>query len=119
MKYLFLFLCLTLSFLSRAEFADTFVVKIYPEVINVISPQDFKPNLTVIIENKSMVKVLAKISNIENTYEKLMTIKPGKFISVDLEMKKDSLYYFTPLSPPFQSIELKVGQQAYEIPAKK
>ena len=117
---IFISICFLLfNFRAFASNSDTFIIKIFPQKIQVSSPPVFKKNLSVIIENKSMVKVLAKISDEDEAFEKMLTIKTNKFKTLDLALVKGKRYFLTPMSPPYQSVELKVGQKDYEIPAKK
>lgn len=117
---LLLMIFFTFIFHAQAsEYSNTFVVKIHPQVIKVTSPKTFNAELSVIVENKSMVRVLGKVINESDTFEKIISIKAGEFKSVPIRMKKNENFYFVPMSPPFQRIELQIGQKDYEIPAKK
>lgn len=117
-SFVILFLIFNLNLFAE-DYSTTFLIKVFPESINVTSPLSYEKNLSVIIENKSMINMLGKLTSSSSNFEKIVRVKAGKFQTIDILMAKGESYFFTPLSPPFQSVELKVGQKQYEIPAKK
>jgi glycerol-3-phosphate responsive antiterminator len=115
-KYLFLLL---FSITSWAyEKADAFIVTAQPDHYAVLSPVQIKSKIGLIIQNKTLSKIIGKlITEDEEILD--ITIKSGKTKSVEFKYSKNNKYYFLPIFPPFQKIELKRGERSYEVPAKR
>lgn len=102
------------------ERSRAFHVKVFDKKIKVISPShndfnDFE-DVHLIVENKSLGKLLGKV----NTF--YMAIKSNDFQSISLEdlgVERGERFFFVPLSPPFQEVELVLGRRSYEIPPKR
>lgn len=104
---------------NAIERSDAFIIRVFDKKVKVLSPRVFDPKLNVIIENKTLVKITGKIQNEYNEVYNYISIKSGKFQSIFLNMKKGDKLFFVPLSPPFQKIELILGNKPYEIPPKR
>ncbi|MBY0412839.1 MAG: hypothetical protein K2Q18_01675 [Bdellovibrionales bacterium] len=121
-KVRFLFLCLFLiSFKALAiESLDGFLVSAYDDRFRVVSPEKFKPSMEIIIENKTLVRLIGKITVNKNTANaSFISVNPEKFQKALVKLKKGDVLHFVPLSPAFQEVELIVGNKNYEIPPKK
>lgn len=120
MKSLLLYITLfTSTNLLAIESLDGFLVEGYDDRFRVISPQKFKAKMEVIVENKTLVKLVGRL-HINNTPKPIFyTIHPGNFEKKIIDIKKGDILHFVPLSPPFQEVELIIGNKIYEIPPKK
>jgi len=117
------FLLLVFIFFSNSSYsierADAFIVTAYNNNFKVLSPAKRTKKINVIIENKTLVKLIGEVVSESGTIRKIVTIKPGKYRSIELVFEKNTKYYFVPLSPAFQRVVLDFGKKAYEIPSKK
>ncbi len=119
MKYLLLFLFfISLPTLS-VEKSEAFIVTAYTNKFKVLSPVKRTNKVSVIIENKTLVKLIGEVVTDKGVLREMVTIKPGKYKSVELKFYKNTKYYFIPLSPSFQKVILDFGKKAYEIPSEK
>ncbi len=101
------------------EKSDAFIVTAFTNKFKVLSPVKKSKKVSVIIENKTLVKLIGEVATDSGSLRKIVTIKPGKYKSIELEFHKNTKYYFIPLSPSFQKVILDFGKKAYEIPSKK
>ncbi len=101
------------------ESLDGFLVSAYDERFRVISPEKFKANMEVIIENKTLVRLIGKLvlNNKENV--SFLSVDSEKYQKAVVKLKKGDILHFIPLTPAFQEVELIVGNKTYEIPPKK
>ena len=108
--------------ISNASWAQknshAFIVVLDRGKIKVSSPKGYNPFVNIIIENKSMVRVLG-ILKWEGKKHQFVVIRPGKNKSIELSLKKGDKISFTPISPSFQKINLTLGSKYYEIPSKR
>lgn len=120
-KAFFTILCLFLiSFkLHAIESLDGFLVSAYDDRFRVISPEKFKPSMEVIIENKTLVRLIGKLTVNRSTNASFISVDPEKYQKAIVKLKKGDVLHFVPLSPAFQEVELIVGNKNYEIPPKK
>jgi hypothetical protein len=75
--------------------------------------------MEVIIENKTLVRLIGKIlinNKINGSY---ISVEPEKFQRTFIKLKKEDVLHFFPMSPAFQEVELIVGNKTYEIPPRK
>jgi endo-1,4-beta-mannosidase len=119
MKFTLIFFLFFSTSTYSVERADAFIVTAFNKNFKVLSPAKRTKKVSVIIENKTLVKLIGEIVNERETIREIITIKPGKYKSVELKFKKNTKYYFVPLSPAFQRVVLDFGKKAYEIPTKK
>lgn len=115
-----LFVCWSVINASYAMESSTgFVVTALDDKFRVVSPEKFKNPMEVIIENKTLVRLIGKlvINNISNAG--LTSIESDKYQRIMVNLKKGDILHFIPLSPAFQEVELIVGNKIYEIPSKK
>ncbi len=114
-----LFLCLQLNSALAIESLDGFLVSAYDDRFRVISPEKFKNSMEVIIENKTLVRLIGKLTINKQTNASMVSIDPEKYQRAVVRLKKGDILHFVPLSPAFQEVELIVGNKTYEIPPKK
>lgn len=115
-------LCILLQLSSNAfaiESLDGFLVSAYDDRFRVISPEKFKPTMEVVIENKTLVRLIGKLTINRSTNASFLSIEPEKYQKANVKLKKGDLLHFVPLSPAFQEVELIVGNKNYDIPPKK
>ena len=117
MKFLVLMLFSTM--IHSYEGSDTFIVKFFDEKVKVLAPKKFDKRLSVIVENKTLVKLRGKIENSQGSVLSFLSVNPNESYSVDLKIKKGQKVFFVPISPSFQKVRLEIGKASYEIPPKK
>jgi hypothetical protein len=101
------------------ESSNGFIVTGNDDRFRVISPEKFRSPMEVIIENKTLIRLIGKVIVNNKTIIGFTSIEPEKYQRVMVPLKKGDLLHFIPLSPSFQEIELIVGNKTYEIPPKK
>lgn len=118
---LFVFLILTVATLSvRAdEVSESFLVHTYSDRAKVVSPVKHKPTVSVVIENKSLVRITGKMVRASGKVDRYVVVMPRRYESFDVKIAKGETIYFVPMTPPAQTLALKIGSKSYEIPARK
>ena len=114
-----LFIFLAKSTQAKVK-SDTFKVTVKGKKVQVTSPQKFSKNLSVIVVNESLTKIVFKV--IKDTGKSLgyLILEPNSFGSLSLIFDDDSVeYYLIPFSPSAQKIILKIGRETYDIPYEK
>jgi hypothetical protein len=101
------------------ESLEGFLVEAYDHSFRVISPKKFKDQMEVIIVNKTLIKLIGVLSLNGKKTEIYFSVPQGKYEKKIIPLKKNDMLEFIPLSPSFQEVELIVGKDNYEIPAKK
>ena len=101
------------------EKSDTFYVQVHDKFVKVLSPDQFKENLSVIVENKMNQKLLGKLVKGNGERVGFYSILSQSMASLDVVLKKEEKLFFVPLSPSFQEVELKIGKKSYEIPPER
>lgn len=117
-----IFLLSFIALLGAKAFAieslDGFLVSAYDDRFKVISPEKFKPSMEVIIENKTLVRLVGKLTVNKQNAVSFLSVDPEKYQKALVKLKKGDILHFIPLSPAFQEVELIVGNKNYEIPPK-
>ena len=108
-----------LSTALAIESSNGFLVTAYDESFRVVSPEKFINKMEVIVDNKTLVRLIGKIMINNKQVNEFISVDQNKFKIVTVDLKKDDVLYFFPLSPSFQEVELIVGNKTYEIPPKK
>ena len=120
---MFRILSLTVLLFSLRAYAieshDGFLVSAYDDRFKVVSPEKFKPSMEVIIENKTLVRLIGKLTLNHDRIINFSSVEPEKYQRVMVTLKKGDILHFVPMSPAFQEVELIVGNKIYEIPPKK
>lgn len=115
-----LLLCIFSSFSSYAyQRADAFIVTAHPGFYRVLSPAKIDDKIGLIIQNKSLVKIYGRLEEENSKILETLNVSPDQSVSITFEFKKDKKYFFVPLSPAFQEVELKMGEKSYEVPAQR
>lgn len=116
---LFFIVLATIQSSWAIETLDGFLVSAHDDRFKVISPEKFKPTMEVIIENKTLVRLIGKLIINKQTNASYISVDPEKYQKATVKLKKGDTLHFIPLSPAFQEVELIVGNKTYEIPPKK
>ncbi len=116
---LMVFTFLIMGKVMAIESLDGFLVSAYDDRFKVISPEKFKASMEVIIENKTLVRLVGKLvlNNKENV--SFLSVDSDQYKKAVVKLKKGDVLHFIPLTPAFQEVELIVGNKTYEIPPKK
>lgn len=108
------------SCLFSAQRADSFIISAYSDHYKVLAPTSTAKNISIIIENKMLVNLIGRVESSKGALIENIRVPAGEYRTIDLKTSyANEVYSFIPLSPAFQSVELKIGQEAYEIPAKR
>ena len=75
--------------------------------------------MEVIVENKTLVRLLGKLTINNKTSVNFPSVDPEKYQRLIVKLKKGDVLHFVHLSPAFQEVELIVGNKIYEIPPRK
>jgi hypothetical protein len=119
LRLFFTFLSLSFYHVNAIESSIGFVVTGYDDRFRVISPEKFRSPMEVIVENKTLVRMIGKIMVNNKTNAGFTAVESDKYQRIMVNLKKGDLLHFIPLSPSFQEVELIVGNKTYEIPPKK
>jgi hypothetical protein len=112
--------CLFWSDNGRAiESLDGFLITAFDDRYKVVSPQKFKNKMEVIVENKTLIKLIGKIVLNNSKNIAYYSIPPENYQKVIVDLKVGDIIHFYPMSPAFQEVELIVGNKNYEVPPKK
>ncbi len=119
MKFILILVLLlpVLVFAMNAK-PNTFIVSMMDRRVQIISPEKISATFTVIVENKSLSKLIGKFSTPEGAL-KYISIESGATETIEIVHKIGTQIFFVPLSPAFQEVELIVGKKEYEIPSQK
>ena len=90
------------------ESHDGFLVSAYDDRFKVVSPEKYKNPMEVIVENKTLVRLIGKIIINHDRIVSFSSVDPEKFQRVMIPLKKGDILHFVPLSPAFQEVELIV-----------
>ncbi len=101
------------------ESLDGFLVSAYDDRFRVVSPEKFKAQMEVIVENKTLVRLIGKLTVNKQANVSYISVEPEKYQKTNVKLKKGDVLHFVPLSPAFQEVELIVGNKIYEIPPRK
>lgn len=119
MKKLYL-IFLLFSFNAFAIESHTgFLISAYDDRFKVVSPEKFKTPMEIVIENKTLVRLIGKVVVNHEKIVNLLSIDSEKIAQFNVPLKKGDILHFVPLSPAFQEVELIVGNKNYDIPPAK
>lgn len=119
LRLFFTFISLSFFHAYALESSNGFVVTAYDDRFRVVSPEKFRSPMEVIVENKTLVRLIGKVVVNNKTNIGFTSIESDKYQRIMVNLKKGDLLHFIPLSPSFQEVELIVGNKIYEIPPKK
>ena len=100
------------------ESADAFIVTIKDDNIRVVSPKQKQNSIGLIIKNETFDKITSEIRSDKGVVERFI-LKPQTSKSFQVSFQGISTLFYVSVAPPFQAVELKFSQRAYEIPEKK
>lgn len=98
---------------------ETFIIEFSSTQISIISADKVREEYNVIVKNRMMTPLKARIESLDLKKLIPVSVPINKDRTYKIKWGKDINYRFLPLSPPFEEIRLKVGQEKYEIPPKK
>lgn len=119
LRIVLVFLGLSYYSVNAIESSNGFLITSYDDRFKVVSPEKFKSPMEIIIENKTLVRLVGKVIVNNKTHAGFASIESDKYQRIMVNLKKGDLLHFIPLSPAFQEVELIVGNKTYEIPPKK
>lgn len=99
--------------------AETFIFEFGSSSVSVTSAEQKKDQYHVIVKNRMLVPLKARLETLELDFLLPISVPAGKDRAYQFKWEKDKSYRLIPLSPPFEEIFLQVGQPVYEIPPKK
>lgn len=105
--------------IQAKELQETFVVTLFDKYVKVVSPDKFHNKLSIIIENKSLVKVHGKVDYDSAKESLFVAVFPNETRTVEISPEQNDKIVFIPQAPPFQEVELIFGRKSYEIPPQK
>ncbi len=112
-------LIILLSTLVYSSSYESFIVTIDGGSTFVQTPDKFVKKTSLIVSNKTILPIWAKIESSLEKKDIYVTIPRQKSISVDLIMNKGEYLSLIPLAPASQKLLLKFGSKKYEIPPKR
>lgn len=119
LRLLIFWVILANSSLYAIESSNGFLITAYDDRFKIVSPEKFRSPMEVIVENKTLVRLVGKVMINNKSNAGFTSIESDKYQRVMVNLKKGDLLHFVPLSPAFQEVELIVGNKTYEIPPKK
>lgn len=114
-----IFILLLSANVFAIETFDGFLITAFDDRFKIVSPEKFKQNMEVVVENKTLARLIGKLVLNNTKIIGYVSIEPDKYQKVQVVLKKNDILHFYPLSPAFQEVELIVGNKNYEIPPKK
>jgi len=117
--FLLILRCLSIAPTYAIESSNGFIITAYDDKFKVVSPEKFKNPMEIIVENKTLVRLIGKVIVNNKINAGFTSIETDKYQRVMVDLKKGDLLHFVPLTPAFQEVELIVGNKTYEIPPKK
>ena len=112
-------LLLWAQFVGAEYHSDAFLIQVMDRQVKVVAPEKYHKGLNVIIENKTLSRLLGKLETVSGQLIGHVSIPSEKFQSIDLPMEQFEKTFFVPMAPAFQAIELKIGAKSYQIPPAK
>jgi len=117
-----LFLSLVLMFVAALgwakESSEAFIVQVKDRSIRVTSPKKKSKIVGIIIKNETFDKIISELRS-ESKVLKRFVLQPQGSQSLQVETTNLKHLYYVSVAPPFQAVELKFSERAYEIPERK
>ena len=99
------------------ESAESFVVTIHPDYVQVLSPVKEDKTMQLVIVNKTLSNIVSRLSLEDGTVLKsIKMIAPQKSVTVSFSLDEKKKVFFMMLSPAFQEVLLDKGKKSYRIP---
>jgi len=118
-KKIFFVLLFGFKLAFSIESLDGFLITAKDDHFVVVSPENFKDKMEVIIENKTQAKLTGKILLNQKQVKAYVSVLPDKYSKSFIHLRKNDILHFVPLIPAFQEVELIVGRKKYEIPPSR
>ena len=119
MKVLSILICFFLyPLMSMGKYTESFIVDVKDRSISVTSPLKKVDNVSIIINNKTLDKIVSELRSEQKVLKRFVLKPEGKEV-IQLSLKGIKKLYYVPIAPPFEAAELRFEQRAYEIPEKK
>ncbi len=103
---------------SARERSEAFMVLFLNDHVKVIAPDKMTKESFVILENKTLTKLVARIEAPLGNIVRQVAVEASERASYSLKDAFGSRVYLVPLSPASQEVELIPGKDSYEIPAQ-
>lgn len=116
--YTILICCLFVSAVGISTH-EGFVVTIMDQKIEVISPAHYLNKMEVVVENKTMSKIVLKVQIAKAKVPFFFSVAPNEYQKEVFNLKKGQTITLIPVAPPLQEVNLLAGQNIYEVPSKK
>jgi hypothetical protein len=116
-KWIILFTLLINTTLAQ-ENADAFIVTIKDDRIRVVSPKEKSNLIGVIITNETFEKIVSEVRSDQGVIQRFVLAPQGS-TSLQVNFSNIKSLFYVSVAPPFQAVELKFSQRAYEIPEKE
>lgn len=100
------------------EKSEAFMVLFLGDHVKVVAPDKLNKESFVIIENKTLTKLIGRIEAPLGKIIHQVSIEPSKRASYSLKDASGERPFLVPLSPASQEVELIPGKDSYEIPAQ-
>jgi hypothetical protein len=94
-----------------------FEVTIHDRSVSVRGPEKKLSPVSIVLKNDTLENLNAKIATQDKNLI-FVALKPRASRTIEVKYENIDQLFFIPLSPPFQSVELKFGLKPYEIPEK-
>lgn len=117
MRFFSIFLLLLLPTITLGQSTESFIVEISDQKIKVTSPSKKIDVASIIIKNETLDKIISEIRSEDKVIKRFVLKSQGKEV-IQIDFSKIKKLYYVPMSPPFESAELKFSQRPYEIPPK-
>lgn len=117
--FFFLFGLFFLGSAYSQQTSEAFTVRMFDQYVQVLSPQKIFSEQSVIIENKTLTRLIGRLQGPNGVEPKYISVNPGGSEVVSISTKGVEKLIFIPLSPAFQEVELKIGMPSYEIPPQR
>lgn len=108
--------CWVISDSFALEKSEAFLVTLLDSSIKVVSPEKFMSQTSVIIENKTLTKIMGKVQKSNGEVIKFLSVPSGGTYSLEVTLQIGEELVFVPLAPAFQETPLIFGKKSYEIP---
>lgn len=119
MKYYILVLALfSIINAQAAKQAHSFIVEVKDRSIKVTSPSKKLDVVSVVIKNDTFDKIISVLKSKDKVIKRFVLQSQGEQV-IEVDLRNNQTLYYVPISPPFESVELKFKQRPYEVPEKK
>jgi hypothetical protein len=104
--------------LSYGKFTNSFVVELFDQKIKVTSPLKKVEAVSIIIKNTTFEKTISELRSESKVLKRFVVPAGGREV-IQVNFSNLKKLFYVPISPPFETVELRFNQKAYEVPEKK